>query len=136
MIRRYAFACAVALLFTVLLLFVMTRLIAPVDDDPMVGKFVWHDLMTDDQAAAKRFYAGLFGWTYEDTTRFGDEPYTLIISDGLYVGDMVLDVESGARAGVPVVLVQGGSSAPEQLRATGQPTLRSLSGLPDLLRAP
>ena len=40
MIRRYAFACAVALLFTVLLLFVMTRLIAPVDDDPMVSRMI------------------------------------------------------------------------------------------------
>jgi predicted enzyme related to lactoylglutathione lyase len=26
----------------------------------------WVDLQTTDQAAAKRFYAGLFGWTYDD----------------------------------------------------------------------
>ena len=26
----------------------------------------WVDLPTSDQAAAKVFYAGLFGWTYDD----------------------------------------------------------------------
>ena len=28
--------------------------------------FGWVDLQTSDVAAAKAFYAGLFGWTYED----------------------------------------------------------------------
>jgi phosphoglycolate phosphatase len=48
----------------------------------------------------------------------------------LYVGDMVLDVETARRAGVAVVLVPGGSSSPAELRATGE---RLLAGLPDLL---
>jgi predicted enzyme related to lactoylglutathione lyase len=30
------------------------------------GKFVWADLVTDDVAAARKFYAGLFGWTFRD----------------------------------------------------------------------
>ena len=30
------------------------------------GKFVWHDLLTDDISAAKEFYSGLFGWTFEE----------------------------------------------------------------------
>jgi len=48
----------------------------------------------------------------------------------LYVGDMVLDVETARRAGVPVVLVPGGSSSPQALLQSGE---RVLSGLPDLL---
>ena len=32
------------------------------------GKFVWHDLTTDDPAACKKFYTALFGWEYADTT--------------------------------------------------------------------
>jgi predicted enzyme related to lactoylglutathione lyase len=40
------------------------------------GRFVWHDLMTRDVAAAKRFYGGLLGWTFEDTKR-SDRPYVL-----------------------------------------------------------
>lgn len=30
------------------------------------GRPVWHDLVTSDLAAAKRFYGGLFGWTFQD----------------------------------------------------------------------
>ncbi|HEX5044207.1 MAG TPA: HAD-IA family hydrolase [Candidatus Polarisedimenticolaceae bacterium] len=51
----------------------------------------------------------------------------------LYVGDMVLDVETAREAGVPVVLVPGGSSSPEALRETGQPVLADLRELLSLL---
>ena len=30
------------------------------------GRFVWHDLMSSDPAAAKAFYGALFGWTFDD----------------------------------------------------------------------
>jgi len=40
------------------------------------GKFVWHDLTTDDSAACKKFYASLLGWEYVDTTVLG-RPYTV-----------------------------------------------------------
>jgi len=36
--------------------------------DPLLGKVVWNDLITDDIAAARRFYGGMFGWTFVDTT--------------------------------------------------------------------
>ena len=51
-------------------------------------------------------------------------------ASSLYVGDMVLDVESAARAGVPVVLVEGGSSSAGELRATGETVLASVADLP------
>jgi uncharacterized protein len=50
-------------------------------NDP--GKFVWHDLTTNDPAACKTFYTGLLGWQYADTTidghaytvaRLGEKP--------------------------------------------------------------
>jgi predicted enzyme related to lactoylglutathione lyase len=31
------------------------------------GKFVWADLVTDDTSAARKFYAGLFGWRFSGT---------------------------------------------------------------------
>jgi phosphoglycolate phosphatase-like HAD superfamily hydrolase len=46
---------------------------------------------------------------------------------------MVLDVETAARAGVPVILVEGGSSSATDLRATGQHCVTSLAELLDLL---
>ncbi len=45
-----------------------TQPLPPVHDDAptphLPGKFVWHALMTDDVAAAERFYGGLLGWTF------------------------------------------------------------------------
>lgn len=52
------------------------------------------------------------------------------LSSTAYVGDMLLDVETAARGGVPVILVDGGSSSPSDLRETGQ---RCLTSLPELL---
>ena len=53
--------------------------------------------------------------------------------EAIYVGDMLLDVESAARAGVPVVLVPGGSSSLDELRSAGQTVLSSFGELPSLL---
>ena len=53
--------------------------------------------------------------------------------EALYVGDMTLDADSGERAGVPVVLVCGGSSSRGALVRTGQPVIPSLSDLLDVL---
>ena len=54
-------------------------------------------------------------------------------AQALYVGDMVLDVESAARAGLPVTLVPGGSSSARELRATGEIVLDGFPALLDLL---
>ena len=40
------------------------------------GRFVWHDLLTRDVAAAKQFYGQLFGWQFENTKR-GDRSYVI-----------------------------------------------------------
>ncbi len=61
----------------------------PLSDEPLLGKFVWHDLITDDVDGAKRFYAGLLGWEFEDTQRPNGGSYTLIKSGGYYVGGIL-----------------------------------------------
>jgi predicted enzyme related to lactoylglutathione lyase len=40
------------------------------------GRFVWHDLTTDDPASCKKFYAALLGWEFVDTTVLG-HPYSV-----------------------------------------------------------
>lgn len=52
----------------------------------------------------------------------------------LYVGDMVLDVDSGREAGIPVALVATGSSPRRALEETGCPVMDDLGGLPGHLR--
>jgi uncharacterized protein len=36
---------------------------APYDGPPRIGHFVWDELHTKDQDAAKKFYGAIFGWT-------------------------------------------------------------------------
>lgn len=45
-----------------------------------VGRFVWHDLMTSNAERAQRFYAQLFGWTYNKEDMGGPEPYTMVFA--------------------------------------------------------
>lgn len=56
---------------------------------PLFGKFVWRDLLTDKPAAVKPFYAGLFGWEFEDRKAMG-RPYAIIKSGGQYIGGIAL----------------------------------------------
>jgi uncharacterized protein len=53
-----------------------------------VGKFVWHDLSTDDLPAAERFYSSLLGWDLRRTTRLG-KPYAVASCKGELVGGLV-----------------------------------------------
>jgi predicted enzyme related to lactoylglutathione lyase len=56
----------------------------PVTEPPSgehhVGKVIWADLITPHLDIAKRFYGGLFGWTFRDIPR--DPRYTVALLDG------------------------------------------------------
>lgn len=48
------------------------------------GKIVWHDLLTPDVEAAKRFYGALFGWSFKD-----QQGYTVAYKDGKAIAGIV-----------------------------------------------
>lgn len=50
------------------------------------GSFCWIELGTTDAAAAKSFYAGLFGWTFDDRPMGPDSVYTLLKHGGRDAG--------------------------------------------------
>jgi len=52
------------------------------------GQFVWHDLVTRDPVAARRFYGPLLGWEFQDTTRNG-RPYAVASLEGRPVAGIV-----------------------------------------------
>jgi predicted enzyme related to lactoylglutathione lyase len=52
------------------------------------GKFVWFDLLTNDAAAAERYYGGLFGWTFEPL-KGHEPPYKIIRQAGAPIGGIV-----------------------------------------------
>ena len=69
-------------------------------DDPLPGKFIWHDLITDDVDSARTFYASVLGWTFENATRPDDGgPYTLARAGDRYVAGLVqkADAADGAN---------------------------------------
>jgi predicted enzyme related to lactoylglutathione lyase len=103
-------------------------------DDPLYGKFVWADLITDDVAAAKNFYGELFGWRFEDTERPGGGPYTLIVSRaGRYVGGMVEVPDPGDGRDysrwLPYLAVPDADRAAETTAAAGGEIIVGAEGL-------
>jgi predicted enzyme related to lactoylglutathione lyase len=48
------------------------------------GKFVWHDLITDNVNAAQKFYGDVFGWTFETKGA-----YTLVLNKKELIGGMM-----------------------------------------------
>ena len=56
------------------------------------GRVIWHDLLTQDTAAAKRFYGELFGWEFKALTlsEGGNKGgYQLITHNGKAIGGMI-----------------------------------------------
>ncbi|MGI9201803.1 MAG: VOC family protein [Woeseiaceae bacterium] len=45
--------------------------------EPLLGKVIWHDLLTEDIDSAREFYAGLFGWQFEESRGSRGEKYVL-----------------------------------------------------------
>lgn len=59
-------------------------------EKPLYGKVVWHDLMTEDLDAARRFYGGVFGWTFDNySAREGRGRYAIARLGNVYVAGLV-----------------------------------------------
>ena len=60
--------------------------------EPLTGKVIWHDLMTEDLDSARRFYSGVLGWTFDTTQGPGGQEYAVASSGNVYVAGM-LEIE-------------------------------------------
>lgn len=73
----------------------ITDAVAPSTSALPIGRFVWHDLVTPDVAAAKKYYSDLLGWTYKEFD-MGEESYSMIHAAGTeWGGFMDLHPERG-----------------------------------------
>jgi predicted enzyme related to lactoylglutathione lyase len=70
-------------------------------DKAKPGSFCWFELATSDQAAAKQFYSGLFGWTPHDFPMGPDSFYTMFQLRGRNVGAAYTLDAGQAQQGVP-----------------------------------
>jgi predicted enzyme related to lactoylglutathione lyase len=73
----------------------LPALVEPASQEHHVGKVIFVELVTPDLAAAKQFYAGLFGWTFRDI-QAGRTHYAEASLDGLPVAGLIhRDVPAG-----------------------------------------
>ena len=57
-------------------------------DDSLLGRFVWHELLTSDPEAATRFYTELIGWGTAQREG-GSEPYTMWTNGDTPIGGVI-----------------------------------------------
>ena len=60
----------------------------PASTEHHAGKVIWLDLVTPDLAGAKRFYGGLFGWTFQEVSK-RRTPYCVATLNGSPVAGLV-----------------------------------------------
>ena len=73
----------------------LPAIVEPASQEHHVGKVIFVELVTPDLAAAKQFYAGLFGWTFRDI-QAGKSEYAEASLDGRPVGGLIhRDVPAG-----------------------------------------
>jgi predicted enzyme related to lactoylglutathione lyase len=65
------------------------------------GTFSWTDLATTDQDGAKAFYAGLFGWEYDDMPVGEGVTYSMAKLNGKYVAAVAPQQQAQRDAGAP-----------------------------------
>lgn len=66
----------------------------------MHGEFCWNELMTRDVAAARKFYAEVFGWNYEITATGADGAYVVAVHEGRPVAG-IFDISAPSFDGMP-----------------------------------
>ena len=70
--------------------------------EPLLGKVIWHDLITEDIDSSRNFYGELFGWTFENHSGARGEEYFVarkgdVIVAGLLAIDVPADAENYSR---------------------------------------
>jgi len=78
-------ACAVPVMAAPIQL---PAIVEPASQEHHVGKLIFVELVTPDLAAAKQFYAGLFGWTFRDI-QAGRIEYAEAFLDGRPVAGLI-----------------------------------------------
>jgi predicted enzyme related to lactoylglutathione lyase len=70
--------------------------------EPLLGKVIWHDLITEDLDSARNFYGELLGWTFENNSGGRGDEYIIarkgdVIVAGLLAIDAPADGENYSR---------------------------------------
>lgn len=92
------------------------------------GKFVWHDLISDDPRASQDFFSALLGWDFQ-VLSLGAADYWLISHRGAPIGGMVnqnqLPTQEDVSQWVSVMALADVGAATDQVKAEGGRVIRS-----------
>ena len=93
-------ACAVPVMAAPIQL---PAIVEPASQEHHVGKVIFVELVTPDLAAAKKFYSGLFGWTFRDI-QAGEIEYAQAFLDGRPVAGLIHKTVPAGEHGQPAWL--------------------------------
>jgi predicted enzyme related to lactoylglutathione lyase len=95
--------------------------------DRQPGKFIWHDLISDDPAASEAFYGALFGWEFR-SLKVPGAGYWIISLDGEQIGGMVnqagLPAQRDISQWVSVLSVEDTGAVAASVRESGGSVLQ------------
>lgn len=101
------------------------------------GGFGWFELMTTDTEGAKKFYADLFGWEYEDMPMGPGSTYTVVKSCGKAVAGIMAQPED-CKCMPPswdiYITVNDVDAAAAKVQSSGGKVLRAPSDIPEVGR--
>ena len=91
--------------------------------EPLLGKVIWYDLITEDLDSSRTFYAGLLGWTFEESSGSRGENYLVarngdVVVAGLLGIDAPDDAENYSRW-LPYISVDNVDAALARSTAAG-----------------
>lgn len=101
------------------------------------GAFSWNELMTSDVAAAKSFYADLFGWQMSDQKMDNGMIYTIVKAGDKEVAGMLAtppDANTAAPAWGSYVTVDNVDAQVKQAEQLGGRTVLPPTDIPDVGR--
>src|SRR5262245_5151895 len=103
-------------------------------NNPNTGRFMWHELMTTDPAAAAKFYGELLGWTVQEVPMGPAGTYRLFSHGGKQVSGCI-----EARPGVPsnwlvYVAADDPDATMNQIAELGGKILVPPTTVPDMVR--
>jgi predicted enzyme related to lactoylglutathione lyase len=95
------------------------------------GRFVWHELLTPDPAAARAFYTAVTGWS---TQPFGDA-YTMWVAGGTPLGGVMALPDPSAPTGwLAYISVPDVDASAAQAQSLGARIIRPAASIPTVGR--
>jgi predicted enzyme related to lactoylglutathione lyase len=105
------------------------------------GRFVWHELMTTDPAAAQKFYKDVVGWGVEDSEMPGmpGMKYTMWKAGEVPIGGLIPMMPNAVAMGAPpnwtcYIEVPNADETIKQAESMGAKTLVPAMDIPDVGR--